>query len=111
MNREQIESLNGTKPYCTETEREQQWYEAGLVEGLEVGDTEPKPNKTVSEILNNFTGTEMFIMEQKYFDDVVLWIAEKDKIEAVKLIKGFFKSGLYEAKQYLDKITENHKQC
>lgn len=108
MDRAEIEALNGTKPYCIETEREQQWYEAGLVEGLEAGDTQPKPNKTVSEILNNFSGTETFIMEQKYFDDIILWISKKDKITAVKIIKDFFKSGLYEAKQYLDKVIENN---
>ena len=40
MEREDIEKLNGVKPYSFETEREQEWYEAGLVEGLDVADSE-----------------------------------------------------------------------
>ena len=107
MNRAQIEELSGVQPQCIETDREQQWYEAGLVEGLEVADSEPKPDKSMSEILNDFSGTKIFITEQKYLDDVILLVSKKDKKQAVKIIKDFVK----EAKQYLDKITENHKPC
>ncbi|MGM9531317.1 hypothetical protein, partial [Intestinibacter sp.] len=42
MTREEIEQLNGVEPYCIETDREQSWYEFGLVQGLETADENPK---------------------------------------------------------------------
>lgn len=41
MTREDIEQLNQPKPYSFETDREEEWYNTGLIEGLEVGDSEP----------------------------------------------------------------------
>ena len=42
MNREDIEQLNVIEPYCFESDREEQWYQVGLREGLEVADKNPK---------------------------------------------------------------------
>lgn len=42
MTREEIEQLNEVKPYCFETDREEQWYTVGLKEGLKVADANPK---------------------------------------------------------------------
>lgn len=42
MTREEIEQLNEVKPYCFETDREEQWYMVGLKEGLKVADANPK---------------------------------------------------------------------
>lgn len=42
MTREEIEQLNETEPYCFETDREEQWFNVGLQEGLEVADANPK---------------------------------------------------------------------
>lgn len=42
MTREEIEKLNETEPYCFETDREEQWFNAGLREGLKVADANPK---------------------------------------------------------------------
>lgn len=42
MTREEIEQLNEVKPYCFETDREEQWYNMGLQEGLRITDTNPK---------------------------------------------------------------------
>lgn len=42
MTREEIEQLNETEPYCFETDREKQWFNVGLKEGLKVADANPK---------------------------------------------------------------------
>lgn len=42
MTREDIEKLNAVELYCFETDREEQWYQVGLQDGLEVADKHPK---------------------------------------------------------------------
>ena len=42
MTREEIEQLNEVEPYCFETDREEQWFNVGLKEGLKVADANPK---------------------------------------------------------------------
>ena len=42
MTREEIEQLNEVEPYCFETDREEQWFNVGLQEGLKVADANPK---------------------------------------------------------------------
>ena len=66
--------------------------------------------KTIKELINDFTEDDNIVMEQKYFDDVIMTIAAHDKITAIKIIKDVFKSGLYEAKQYFDKLEQSRKK-
>ena len=42
MTREEIEQLNEIEPYCFETDREEQWFNVGLQEGLKTADANPK---------------------------------------------------------------------
>lgn len=42
MTREEIEQLNEVEPYCFETDREEQWFNVGLQEGLRIADANPK---------------------------------------------------------------------
>ena len=42
MTREEIKKLNVVEPNCFETDREKQWYEVGLKEGLETADDSPR---------------------------------------------------------------------
>ena len=42
MTREEIEQLNEVEPYCFETDREEQWFNVGLQEGLKIADSNPK---------------------------------------------------------------------
>ena len=44
MTREEIEQLNEVEPYCFETDREEQWFNVGLQEGLKIADSNPKPS-------------------------------------------------------------------
>lgn len=42
MTREEIEQLSEVEPYCFETDREEQWFNVGLQEGLKKADSNPK---------------------------------------------------------------------
>lgn len=42
MTREDIEQLNVVEPYCFESDREEQWYNIGLKNGLEIADEHSK---------------------------------------------------------------------
>ena len=42
MTREDIEQLNVVEPCCFESDREEQWYNVGLKDGLEIADEHPK---------------------------------------------------------------------
>ena len=42
MTREEIEQLNEIEPYCFETDKEEQWFNMGLQEGLRIADANPK---------------------------------------------------------------------
>lgn len=41
MTREFIEQLDVVEPNCFETDREERWYEVGLVKGLKIADENP----------------------------------------------------------------------
>ena len=41
MTREEIEQLNDVRPYCFETDREEDWYKIGCIDGLDAADAEP----------------------------------------------------------------------
>lgn len=41
LTREDIEKLNDIEPYCFETDREEQWFNIGLIYGLDVADSDP----------------------------------------------------------------------
>lgn len=73
MTREDIEQLNVIEPYCFETDREEQWYQVGLQEGLEVADKHPKsPWISVEESLpkedserNDYMSVEVLTITDK----------------------------------------------
>ena len=41
MTRKEIEQLNDVRPYCFETDREEDWYKIGCIDGLDAADAEP----------------------------------------------------------------------
>ena len=42
ITREMIEALNESEPNCFETDREEQWFNVGLINGLNAADVNPK---------------------------------------------------------------------
>lgn len=108
MNRAEIEELNGTQPHSFETEREQQWYESGLKEGLTIADEEPKPNKNINDIMDNFVEEQNLSIKKSVFDDIIRWISKQDKIFAIRVVKTLFDSGLKEAYEYVDLVRNEH---
>lgn len=83
MTREDIEKLNAVEPYCFESDREEQWYNIGLKNGLEIADEHPKspwisveddlPCNHSELINNNFkslqTKNVIVVLENNYIDD------------------------------------------
>ena len=41
MTRREIEKLSTLEPYCFETDREEDWYKIGCIDGLKAADAEP----------------------------------------------------------------------
>lgn len=41
MTREEIEKFSGVEPYCFKTDREEDWYKIGCIDGLNAADAEP----------------------------------------------------------------------
>ena len=75
MTREEIEQLNEVEPYCFETDREEQWFNVGLQEGLKVADANPKsPWISVfdslpcnhKELIDNDISTALVFVKTKY---------------------------------------------
>lgn len=54
MNREEIEQLDTVRPYSFETNREEWWYNIGLIEGLETADEQPRKGLWDSEKVIDF---------------------------------------------------------
>ena len=66
MNREEIEQLDTVRPYSFETDREEWWYNIGLIEGLETADEQPRKGlweskKVIDFIKQNWIWNESII--------------------------------------------------
>ena len=48
MTREEIEEFPRVKLNCFETDREEDWYTIGCIDGLEAADEEPKENSKIA---------------------------------------------------------------
>lgn len=85
MTREDIEQLNDVKPYCFESDREEQWYNIGLKDGLEIADDNPKsPWISVKEDL---PCNHEDLMENEYYTKKVLAILEWNENPSKKHIE------------------------
>ena len=61
MTREEIESMNVVRPYSFETDREEQWYNVGLEDGLEAAFSEVNGIKPFDIVL--YKGKERGIVK------------------------------------------------
>ena len=93
MTREEIEQLNEVKPYCFETDREEQWYRVGLQEGLSIADANQKQtwisvNEKLPPIEKDNLSIKVFVVSTKgkidfsrYDYDMEGWISPSLDIE------------------------------
>ena len=93
MTREEIEQLNEVKPYCFETDREEQWYRVGLQEGLSIADANQKQtwisvNKKLPPIEKDNLSIKVLVVSTKgkidfsrYDYDIKGWISPVLDIE------------------------------
>ena len=85
MTREYIEQLSAIAPYCFESDREEQWYNIGLKDGLEIADEHPKsPWISVKDDLpyNNPNNIHFG------FTNIVLVIDDENNIYIAFMMKG-----------------------
>ena len=93
MTRDEIEQLNEVKPYCFETDREEQWYRVGLQEGLSIADANQKQtwisvNEKLPPIEKDNLSIKVFVVSTKgkidfsrYDYDMEGWISPSLDIE------------------------------
>lgn len=78
MKREDIEKIKTIEPHAFETDREKQWYEVGLVHGMQIADEQPhvlwRSPKEKPEQDSWFLGQ----IGDKVFDTFVCAVDDKD---------------------------------
>ena len=75
ITREAIEALNEIEPHCFETDREEQWFNVGLINGLNAADANPKsPWISVKKDLpcNHIDMINVFVKNVEWRTDRVL---------------------------------------
>ena len=85
MAREQIEQLNEIEPYCFETDREEQWFNVGLQEGLKTADDNPK-SPWIS-VQDDLPYNHKEFMEDKHYTKSVLAVLVWNKEPSKKHIE------------------------
>lgn len=75
MTREEIEKFSGVEPYSFETDREEDWYKIGCIDGLDAADTDPDTSSLWHE--ENDEPKE---------DMDILYISKKGKVHKVSKI-------------------------
>ena len=72
MTREQIEQLNELEPYCFETDREEQWFNVGLQEGLKTADANPKSPWISADDDLPCNHPELIIYESSIYSEITI---------------------------------------
>lgn len=79
MTREEIEEFSGVEPYCFETDREEDWYKIGCIDGLNAADEHPNLEKFWHNVKESPESGVYFIAEDyKGNLGAFCWIDEKD---------------------------------
>ena len=102
MTREEIEEFSGVEPNCFETDREEDWYKIGCIDGLEAADAEPNleslwhdarefPNKALpiiveidDDIEHSYEVISINETDEKFWEylvsdrDITIWAYVKD---------------------------------
>ena len=63
MNRKEIKRLNCASPYCFETDREEDWYKIGCIDGLAAADAEPDTTKLWHDVTEEPRLNQWFIAQ------------------------------------------------
>lgn len=93
MTRQDIYQLNDTRPYCFYTDREEKWYEIGLIDGVDVADSEPKVADIWKEMRLEVLAQASLNRREPNISD-----------ERTKMFS------LYEIDEIIEKITEQYKE-
>ena len=93
MTREEINKFSGVEPYCFETDREEDWYKMGCIDGLEAADAEPnirrlwhnpseEPQDDLELIIYKYKDNFWFTRKQ----NIIKYLDEADAAEYTELV-------------------------
>lgn len=68
MTREEIKKFLKIEPYCFETDREEDWYKIGCIDGLEAADEKPNTTKLWHDVSEEPEGANWRILCQDKHD-------------------------------------------
>lgn len=71
MTREEIEQLNDVRPYCFETDREEDWYKIGCIDGLDAADAEPDTTNIWNDA-SDIPNDDSLIIYESVYGDILL---------------------------------------
>ena len=82
MTREEIKQLDYDSPYHFETEREEDWYKIGCIEGLDAADAEPDTTNIWHDASDIPNDDSLIIYESVYGDILLKRSTNRDSVMA-----------------------------
>ena len=71
MTREEIKKLDYDSPYHFETDREEDWYKIGCIDGLDAADAEPDTTELWHDA-NDIPNNDSIIIYESVYGDILL---------------------------------------
>ena len=82
MSREEIEEFSGVELNCFETDREEDWYKIGCIDGLKAADTEPNLASLWHDASEEPRCEELLLGEDSDGFSIYRWCGQEDNWEA-----------------------------
>ena len=82
MTREEIEEFPRVKLNCFETDREEDWYTIGCIDGLEIADEEPNLERLWHDAGEEPRRNELLLGEDTDGFSIYRWCGQEDNWEA-----------------------------
>ena len=82
MTRDEIEEFSGVELNCFETDREEDWYKFGCIDGLKAADTEPNLASLWHDASEEPRCDELLLGEDTDGFSIYRWCGQEDNWEA-----------------------------
>ena len=82
MTRDEIEEFSGVELNCFETDREEDWYTIGCIDGLEAADEEPNLERLWHDAGEEPRRNELLLGEDTDGFSIYRWCGQEDNWEA-----------------------------
>ena len=88
MTRDEIEEFSGVELNCFETDREEDWYKIGCIDGLKAADTEPNLASLWHDASEEPRCEELLLGEDSDGFSIYRWCGQEDNWEAFVNVTG-----------------------